>query len=145
MDTQDSVKLKDFGKDHWSLLAYIKTRCVDHRGALDIKHMRTKNEALASARHVFGPQHWKPEYGTRLSGYWNEDGTTNPDRRIDNHDDHDCQEDLERAGYIVNIGTGLNPAVKLTKLGLAVAAEIDAHKAGGGVFATFRPSTSQVN
>lgn len=135
-----SVPIEDFGKDHWSLLAYIKTRCVDYKGVLDIKHMRTKNPALASTASIFGPQQWKPEYGTRLSGYFNKDGSKNPDRQILDHDDHDCQEDLEEAGLIENIGTGLHPAVKMTKLGLKIAAEIDAHKASGGVFAYFKPS-----
>lgn len=133
------LTIDDFGKDHWSLLAYIKTRCVDYKGVLDIKHMRTKNPALASTASIFGPQAWKPEYGTRLSGYFIEDGGKNLDRQLPDHDDHDCQEDFERLGLIENIGTGLNPAVKMTKRGLELAAQLDAHKANGGVFAYFKP------
>lgn len=138
------LTIDDFGKDHWSLLAYIKTRCVDYKGVLDIKHMRTKNPALTPANSIFGPQAWKPEYGTRLSGYWNKDGSINPKRRLDNHDDHDCQEDFERLGLIENIGTGLNPAVKLTEQGLELAAQVDAYKANGGVFAHFKPRSVKV-
>ena len=41
-----SITVDEFGKDHWSLFAYIETRCVDHKGVLDLAHMRTKNSRL---------------------------------------------------------------------------------------------------
>lgn len=137
------LTIDDFGKDHWSLLAYIKTRCVDYQGVLDIKHMRTKNPALVAVNSIFGPQAWKPEYGTRLSGYFLGDGKTDKSRQLPDHDDHDCQEDFERLGLVENMGSGLHPAVKLTKAGLELAAQVDAHKANGGVFANFKPEIKE--
>lgn len=131
-----TIPVEDFGKDHWSLLAYIKTRCVDYGGVLDIQHMRTKNGAL-SGQKSGSSMGWKPEYGTRLKGFWNKDGTTNQDRMILDHDDHDCQEDLEAAGYIKNKGTGLNPAVKMTRRGFKIVNLLEQHKAAGGNFADF--------
>lgn len=46
----ETVPIERFGKDHWSLLAYVETRCVDHKvpetevGALDPVHMRTNEK-----------------------------------------------------------------------------------------------------
>lgn len=133
------VSIEDFGKDHWSLLAYIQTRCVDYGGRLDLKHMRTKNKALAGTMF---PMDWKPEYGTRLSGFFLKGDKVNKKRRLDDHDDHDCQEDFEEAGLIENLGTGLHPAVKLTKFGFEIAAQIVEHKANGGQFASFKPKVA---
>ena len=56
-----NIKIKDWGKDHWSLLAYIECRCVDHKGILDKNHLRISNPAVSMS-----PIDWKPEYGTRL-------------------------------------------------------------------------------
>lgn len=115
-----------FGKDHWSLLAYIGTRCQDHKGVLNPKHLRIKHPALRT-----GHRAWKPEYGTRLAGYWREDGTTNGDLLLPDHDDMDCFDDLEKAGYIKSFGTGLNPACILTKKGLSAIQRLIEHKQMG--------------
>ena len=130
---------KDFGKDHWSLLAYIETRCVDYKGILDVAHLRVRNPAISSPRMPFGRPEWKPEYGTRLSGYFNKEdnGIVNKERQIPDHDDLDCADELEEAGYIENMGTGLNPAYKMTKFGNQVAALLRQHKADGKHYATF--------
>ncbi len=129
---------KDFGKDHWSLLAYIETRCVDYKGVLDIAHLRVKNLAIGSPHTPFDKPKWKSEYGTRLRGYF-----TNKLNEVDkkfllpNHDDLDCFDDLEEAGYIENTGTGLNPACIMTKLGSQVISLLRQHKAKGEHYATF--------
>jgi hypothetical protein len=134
------INIIDFGKDHWSLLAYVETRCVDYKGILDKKHLRIKNEIDKSGSdYYFSQTEWKPEYGTRLFGYFKEDGTKDKHRQLKNHDDLDCLEDLEDAGLIENIGTGLHPAVKLRKLGIAVTSQLREHKTNGGTFATFIP------
>ena len=128
---------KQFGKDHWSLLAYIETRCVDYKGVLDIAHLRVRNPAIGSPRMPFSRPEWKPEYGTRLSGYFKEDGTKDESRQIKNHDDLDCADELEEAGYLKNIGTGLNPAYQMTKLGSQVASLLRQHKTDGKHYASF--------
>ena len=132
-----NIQPKDFGKDHWSLLAYIETRCVDYKGILDLAHLRVKNPAINSPSYPMSRPNWKPEYGTRLSGYFKDDGTKDITRQLKNHDDLDCIEDLENARYIENMGTGLNPASKMTKLGNEVAALLRQHKTDGKHYATF--------
>ena len=131
------ITTKDFGKDHWSLLAYIETRCVDYKGMLDVAHLRIRNPAIGSPRLPIGRPAWKSEYGTRLSDYFKEDGTEDNTRQIKNHDDLDCADELEEVGYLQNIGTGLNPAYKMTKLGNQVASLLRQHKADGKHYATF--------
>ncbi len=138
MTNTTKITPKQFGKDHWSLLAYIETRCVDYKGVLDVAHLRVRNPAIGSPRMPFGRPEWKPEYGTRLAGYFKEDGTTDKTRQILNHDDLDCADELEEAGYIENMGTGLNPAYKMTKLGNQVASLLRQHKADGKHYASFK-------
>ena len=126
-------KIETFGKDHWSLFAYIATRVADYGGKLDLVHLRIKNPALQQNR--LGPIAWKPEYGTRLKGYWNK-GT--PEKfLILNHDDFDCLDDLEEAGLIKSFGTSINPAYKLTKFGVEVHSQLLLHKQAGKNFSDF--------
>lgn len=125
----EKITIDLFGKDHWSLFAYCETRAVDYKGVLALEHMTVKNPAIRGG--------WKPEYGTRLKGYWKEDGTTDETLKLQDHDDLDCLDELEEAGLIKNIGSGLNPAVKLTDLGKKVASDLREHKANGGMFANF--------
>jgi hypothetical protein len=35
-----SVKIEDFGRDHWSAFAYIEVRIVDHNGVARREHLR---------------------------------------------------------------------------------------------------------
>ena len=142
-----NISIKKFGKDHWSLLAYIETRCVDYKGILDVAHLRIKNPAIGMGSYhaPYNRPDWKPEWGTRLKGYFlpslDKDGkkneVINSRRRLDDHDDLDCADDLERVGYLKNIGTGLNPAYNMTKLGNQVASLLREHKTNGGQFANF--------
>jgi len=125
------IEKEKFGKDHWSLLAYVETRCIDYKGVLALVHLRSMNRALSGME-------WKPEWGTRLSGFWNDDGTTNPDLKLPEHDDFDCLDDLEEAGYIKSLGTGLNPAYKLTKEGVKVCSKLRQHKSAGKHFSQFK-------
>lgn len=124
-----------FGKDHWSLLAYVGYRAANHEGNLSNSHLRSKHPAIKTNPLIF--YHWKPEYGTRLFGYWNTDGTTNPRLRLLDHDDHDCLEDLEAAGFITEVGTIVNPSAKLTDEGARVCGLLAKHKSDGHQYATF--------
>lgn len=131
------IQPKDFGKDHWGLFAYIETRCVDYKGVLDVDHLRIKNPAIVNRAPYPSPE-GKQDWGTRLSGYFRDNEENDNTRQLPDHDDLDCIEDLETAGYIENIGTGLNPASKMTKLGIKVASLLRQHKADGNHFATFK-------
>lgn len=130
-----SISIKDFGKDHWSLLAYCEYRAVNYHGVLDQSHLRCKNPTLSV---LPGHTPWKPEYGTRLSGYWNKNGKTNKNRLLPEHDDLDCLDDLEVAGLLENVGTMINPYAELTDKGRRVAALLSAHKQADGQFADFQ-------
>ena len=130
-----NIEIKQFGKDHWSLLAYVDTRCVDHKEVLDIVHLRTKHPAIATT--PLGQNMWEPEYGTRLKGYWKEDGTKDESKKLLDHDDHDCLDDLEKAGLLTDVGTMINPFAALTKEGWRIATLLRQHKAAGGQFADF--------
>ena len=80
---------------------------------------------------------WTPGYGTRLFGYWNKDETTNKDLLILNHDDYDCLDDLEKAGLVKNINTGLFPICELTLNGIEILSLLSLHKQKGKNFFEF--------
>lgn len=120
------VPIEQWGADHWSTFAYIETRCVDHGGAPDIRHMRCDSDRHPQFAHVVSPGNKK--YPTRYKG-----------GELTDHDDWDCMDDCELLGLIENKGTGLHRVYKLTALGRMVAAQLRQHKMDKGTFATFAP------
>lgn len=141
--TAQAIPPSSFGKDHWSVLAYVECHCVDGEkgiGFLDRSRMRTnaqKHPLLAS-----NTISWRKEWGTRLSGFFDYDERQEADKAIaagfmvDGHDDWDCLDDLEKSGYVEVLNL-THPSVRLTDEGIRVAALIREHKAKGGQFATF--------
>lgn len=134
----ERVARERFGRDHWSVLAYIETRCVDYKGTIERSHMRCNvrtHPALATqfsdGEHGRYFRQDKYRYPTKLI-----DGTT-----VDGHDDYDCFYDLEAAGLLKDLGTGVNPLAELTSEGKVVVERIRSHKADGGSFATFKDVT----
>jgi len=132
------VPIASWGKDHFSMLAYIECRCVDHRGVVDQRHMRAdpkvhphRVDARSQAQgHVPGTgaaSQKRKKYPTKLK-----DGLEKH-----NHDDWSCLEDMEAGGLLEWNGTGMNPVFKLTTLGKIIAASLRSHKMEGGVFANF--------
>ncbi len=138
----EKIDITRFGKDHWDLLTHIEYRIMNHKGVLSLTHLRIKHPALQQNR--LGENLWKPEYGTKLHGYWNEDGSVNPKLKILDHDDYDCLDDLENAGLIKSWGTGLHPAYKLTKKGVRVVGLLILHKQEGKHYASFVLSESEL-
>lgn len=138
-----AVKVADWGKDHWSVLGYVESLCVDSInkgvGEIDKRRMRCnpKRHPLHAVNANFGVGGWKPEYGSRLSGFWITDDKTDPKRQIKSHDDYDCLNDLEAAGFI-DIVSEANGYVRMTALGQTVAGDLRRHKASGGYFSNFR-------
>lgn len=116
------MKIEQFGKDHWSTFAYAETCAVDHGGRLELRRLRMNS----NKRPVGNGGMWLPSCGSYVKG-----------KRDPEHDDWDCLEDLEAEGLLEMIGTIINPAVKLTKKGYAVASSLRMHKANGGQFGTF--------
>lgn len=126
-------KTKNWGKDHWSLLAYFETRCVDHMGRLDTQHMRcnapVRGFTNGNPRSALGAVSlWEPTWGTRLK-----DGTI-PDTE---HDDWSVMEELEELGFCENINSNLNPVIRLTDLGRKTCNALRIHKSEGKTFNQF--------
>jgi len=140
------VPVEEFGKDHWSLLGYIETCCVDGRdggGEVDHDRMRTnenRNPGLGLHRGRRTGSGWKGEYSTRLKSFpWgSKDEKEKARHRVAGHDDWDCLEDLDKAG-LARLISYVNGFVQITDAGLAMAAELRAHKARGGWFSNFEP------
>lgn len=121
----NTIPPSSFGRDHWSLLAYVECRAVDDHGVLDKRHLRCHptRHGLYVAHHT----RWEPTWATRAS-----DGTLIP-----NHDDYDVLADLEAAGYVCLLDLPTEDRVNLTKVGQLVATLLRAHKSRGGQFKDF--------
>lgn len=136
------IPMGEWGKDHWSTLVYVESRAVDHNGIPDLNHLRcneTRHPGLKGPMARVCLRSWQPEYGTRLKGFWlhTKPDRTDPHRQLPQHDDWDCIDDLEEAGCINLIGTGINPVIRLTDLGWELAGKVRRWKAEGKTFATF--------
>jgi hypothetical protein len=130
------IDMKDFGKDHWSLFAYIETLCVDGKdglGVIDKRRVRCNENThpLLKTNNGF----WQDNYGTRLKGYFTDNGK-DESQLLKEHDDWDCLEDIDNAGLVEFI-TLTSGGVTMTEKGFKVADELRKHKANGGVFARF--------
>jgi len=124
MVKQNIIPIQKWGKDHWSLLAYIESCTVDYNGELNLRKMRVN-----STKRPFGN-------GTGIE--WQNSWSTILKEGMEiGHDDIDVLEDLISTELVENLGTLINPRVKLTANGIEIAHEIRKHKAKGGSFKTF--------
>lgn len=127
MTTARQIPVAEWGKDHWSTLAYAETRVVDYKGVLSREHMRCDPDlhpAQTNSANAISDK----RYPTRLKG----------GKELEGHDDWSCLEDAEREGFLSIEGTGMYPVIKMTPKGLDVCEAIRKHKANGGVFSTFQ-------
>jgi len=143
MDTEPTVSVEQFGKDHWSTLVYIESRAVDQRGILNHDQMRCNIQRHAylvgpqKMRHLSGREEealWNPRYGTVLR-----DGSMRPE-----HDDWDCLYDLVEAGLAEIAGSHATKhidsvIVRLTLKGVQLAQQVRLFKAQGGQYRDFLP------
>lgn len=120
-----TIPMDEWGKDHWSTLAYIETRIVDHKGFIDNRHMRGR----------------VAEYPTRLAN-----GAIEP-----LHSDYDCAEDMIAEGLLEGGRLSWDEVMSypqrdrvrhthiysLTTKGWKVAEALRAHKGDGGNYAGF--------
>ncbi len=116
------------GKDHWSLLSYIETCCVDHEGHFDLMRIRVNPEShplLAIGK--LSLRKWQSLYGTQL----------NDNSILSNHDDVDCLNDLEKAGMIY-IQSLVNAIAVLSPMGIIVSSQLRNHKIKGGQYKDFK-------
>lgn len=119
------VNISLFGKDHWSLLAYINDS-VSKGSNIQFKYMRCNKHTHPQFNVLPSWMEWKPEYGTKLNN-----GT-----RLDDHDDWNCLDDLKSVGLInmINFNQGI---VELTPYGIEISLRLIDHKNNGNVFNTF--------
>lgn len=120
----DRIPLANFGRDHWSTLAYLETRAVDHRGKIELLPLRCNIERHPHYAHRGSSKNLQ---GSRLRG-----GMV-----VEGHDDWDCIDDLEAAGLLRSEGTGTNPRYALTPLGWEVAGKLRQHLAATHSYTSF--------
>lgn len=132
--------MEKFGKDHFSLLAYVGCRVADNEGSLNFEHLRCHPERhphYLGWRRIEHGDMWDVKYSTRLAGFFETEGEDQLNFRLDDHDDWDCLQDLEIAGLVKIHGTGLHPLVALTDYGHKIEARLRKHKANKGQFNGF--------
>ena len=126
-----------WGKDHYSTLTYIETRCVESIngvGSPKIRQIQTNFN-----RHpYFDNSH--PAIGQHI------DGADYPIRLKDGielagplYDEWDVLDDLERWGLIENVGTGFQRVYRFLDEGNRIVGQLRAHKTRGGNYADFVP------
>lgn len=136
----DYVSVDRWGKDHWSLLAYLESVAVDYGGKVDNLKMRVDPRVhLKFAHHASRYGGDSPSY---LKG----------GERLEKHDDFSCMEDLVAAEFIhaftkdkseseidnaVVHGGLMSCRIELTDMGRVVSAALRKHKSDGGQFAEF--------
>lgn len=126
------ISIEQFGKDHWSTLAFVETRCVDYKGVLDKDKMRcnlNKHATFAGPRQQNSLiMNWQESWGTCLK-----DGTI-----LSEHDDWDCLIDLAKANLveIIDIDEG---NICLTEAGRNVTHQLRVFKMQGGKYGLFSP------
>lgn len=125
---RDPIPMKWFGRDHASVFLYVETRCVDDSGRPNHDHMRTDR-----TRH---PHLMGRKIPRRIDIYAPPTRLRNSET-VPNHDDWDCAMDLEAAGLLTNIGTGLQPRWKLTTKGWKTVSRLRQHRASGERIETF--------
>lgn len=121
--------LGKWGKDHWSMLAYVETRAVDCRGDLDLRHIRVNTDKRGFSNGNFPNDKWNPEYATR------QQNGSKPDRT---HDDIDVMDDLKEQGYLEYKYACGKFTVTMSEEGNKVCGLVRAHKTAGGQYNEFK-------
>lgn len=142
--SDDYIPMNQWGKDHWSTLAYLETVMVDCAGfqvGADPRMRSNRRNARVMREQCARPKRsahrWSPcvvmnpEHGTRL----------NDGKVLSNHDDWMCVQDMAEAGLFTVGVDGVEPGqtLHLSPRGLELCAQLRAHKAQGGKFANFTP------
>lgn len=142
----DRIPIEQWGSDHWSTLAYLETRIVDHKGQIEHDHMRchpARHPGMyAAKRRCFGASGDGSRYPTRLR-----------DGEAADHDDYDCIDDMIAEGLVTVtmppvpsdvLVTGLvestlaaRATYSLTATGVAMASRLRQHRASGQPYRTF--------
>lgn len=133
MNDNERIPIDRWGRDHWTTLLYIETRCVDYKGTVRNENLRCFPTGANLHRMTDAQQRiWckgdEKKYGTRLAD----------DSVAENHDDWDCIEDMVAAGVLLWEGTGAYPAFVLTDIGWQIAHALRRWRAEGKTVKEFR-------
>jgi hypothetical protein len=143
-DNSEGIPVSRWGKDHWSLLAYVESLVVDAPdkvGTVNRQRVRCnpgRHPLLQGTRDGI----WQPNYGTRLAGFFEYAQRTDLTAAetagffLPEHDDWDCLDDLDVANLVETLSL-INGKVLLTPVGSVIAAQLRLHKQQGGQFANF--------
>ncbi len=125
------ISMSNWGKDHWSTLAYLETLAVDNKGIAKPENVRMRTNEIRHP-HLLGNT-GIPSNALNGSGY----PTRLKDGEVKEHDDWDCVDDAVEEGLVEDVGTGLNRAYKFTKFGKEVMAKLRQFKMDGRSFGNF--------
>lgn len=129
------VPRAQWGKDHWSLIAYLETCAVDRGGQIQLIKLRTnvrRADRLKQEEMSVGSFGWRPSYGTQLRGFQSEEKT--PELILGEHCDCACLLDFEREGLLeIEDWNELRIGQELIDL----AHQLRRWKAEGGTYSTF--------
>ena len=139
-DVTPIVPVAKWGRDHWTTLLYIETRCVDYKGVIGNDHMRTNarvhRKLLGEAQTRFGVTGSSPTI------------LRNGDE-LDRHDDWSCVEEMVAHGLVAMVKEsdrkpsqqfgGGEVRLALTDLGWRVAHTIRRDRAEGKPTVRWQP------
>lgn len=130
------IDVKKYGKDHCSLLSYIGVLIKSSKDSIGIIDKR-KLRCNSNTRPLFNLNdgEWKESWGTKLKGYFSENGN-DESRLLKKHDDWDCLQDLDNSGFIKFITLTIGGVV-LTNKGIEVLLKLKKHKLNGGKYSNF--------
>lgn len=116
----------EWGKDHWSTLAFLEAMAVDNKGLVKVAYMRTDPDIHPKYDHD-GEARKRKKYPTRLR-----------DRsELTGHDDWSCMEDMIDARMMFALMRDRRVWIFLTPFGTDVAGALRAYKAWGGLYRDF--------
>jgi hypothetical protein len=119
------VPIENWGKDHWSTFAYAETLAVEHEGIIIHEPMRMRTN------HKTHPFLWNPMDGSIYPTILRNGNI------LRGHDDWDCIDDAVKNGLLIDVGSSLNRAFRLTKRGREIANLLREHESNGGKFKDF--------
>lgn len=150
--TDDYIPLANFGKDHWSTLAYADTIIPDHRGfqvGFDCRMRQGRAHFRVMQRDCPKPRRTNHAGMNSAMAMDNRYSTILKDGTVafEGHDDWHCVRDLvaaglmgiKRTGLIVPLVEDVEPGVDLflTALGEKFVTAMKRHKADGGSFGSW--------
>lgn len=126
MTPSDEYKVESYrwGRDHFTTLLYIETRCVDYKGIIAKEKMRCDPRRHPALAHIGS----KGVYPTIINN-------GDFDTEWPNHDDWDCLRDMARYGLVVVDTITLHAS--LTEKGWFVAGRLRQYRAANGGVAKF--------